>query len=96
MQNSEAHQEHEKELETKLILSSEIGKWNITINPIAEKNSNGVPWEFGYAACVSRVLGEVRRRHCTFCSENFAGGLEAYSGIGTWTGFTFSGTSQYI
>ena len=83
MPNSEDRQEHEKELETKLIRSSEIGKWNITVNPIAKKNVNGGALEFGYADGASRVLGEARGRHCTFCSENFAGGLEAYGGIGT-------------
>ena len=51
--NSVARKEREREIETKLILSSDIGQWNVAENFIGTKNVNGGPWEFGYAAGVS-------------------------------------------
>src|SRR5229473_4233131 len=45
-----SRQERKRELETKLILSSNVKGWNISENIIAEKNLTHAPWEFGYAA----------------------------------------------
>jgi hypothetical protein len=92
---SEARQEVEREIETKLILSSEIGEWNLSENIIGAKNVNGGRWEFGYAIGLSRPLAAYGRR-CTFCAQRFAAGLELYGGLGTWGDLTLRGTSQYI
>jgi len=93
--NSEARLEHEREIETKLILSSDIGRWNVSGNVIAVKNLHEGPWEFGYAVGVSRPLGAASGP-CTFCRQRFAAGVEVYGGLGEWGDVTFSGTSQYI
>ncbi len=94
--NSEARHEHEREIETKLILSSEIGNWNLSENFIGAKNLNGGQWEFGYAVGVSRPLAASTGKRCAFCRERFGAGVELYGGLGTWSKFTLRGTSQYI
>jgi hypothetical protein len=84
-------------METKLILSSNLNGWNVAGNFIAEKNLGGEPWEFGYAAAVSRPLSFVASaQECTLCRENFQAGVEFYGGLGTANDFTAHGTSQYI
>jgi hypothetical protein len=94
--NSEARQEHQHEIETKLILSSDFRGWNISENFIAEKNLGHEPWEFGYAAGASRPLRlAATPRPCNFCLENFLLGAEFYGGLGTSWNFTTSGTSHY-
>ena len=94
--NNIARHELENALETKLILSSEIGQWNLAGNFIGEKNLNGHPWAFGYTTGLSRPLAAATGKHCTLCSEKFAAGIELYGGLGEWGRFTLSGTSQYI
>jgi len=94
--NSEARHEHEREIETKLILSSDIGQWNLAENFLGVKNVHGGQWEFGYAVGVSRPLKAPVGNRCTFCAEKFAAGLELYGGLGTWSKFTLRGTSQYV
>jgi len=95
--NGEARRERKRELETKLILSSNLRGWNISENFIAEKNLSNEPWEFGYAAGVSRPLAlAASSRNCTFCRENFRIGVEAYGGLGDARHFTASGTSHYL
>jgi hypothetical protein len=95
--NGIARQEHEREIETKLILSSNVGGWNIAYNFIAEKNLAGEPWEFGYSAGVSRPLSFLASANeCVLCRENFQAGVEVYGGMGTTEQFTMHGTSQYI
>src|SRR5262249_34951650 len=79
--NSVTRHEHERELETKLILSSDIGLWNVAENFIGVKNLTGGPWEFGYAFGVSRQLAASTGKHCTFCSERFVAGVEVYGGL---------------
>jgi hypothetical protein len=77
-------EEHAHELEGRLILSSQVGRWNVSENFILEKNlseSEGV--EFGYAAAVSRPLGA------------FSVGVEVYGGLGT-TQPQFEQTRQFI
>lgn len=83
--NNETRREHDEEIEPRLILSSQIGEWNLTGNAIGEKNVQGGPWEFGYAAGVSKPL---RRK--------FAAGIEFYGGLGTTRDLTLSGTAHYI
>jgi hypothetical protein len=95
--NSEARLRRERELETKLILSSQIKGWNISENIIGVKNVHEGVWEFGYAFGVSRPLALAASANaCTFCRENFDAGLELYGGLGEWRNVTFRGTSQYI
>src|SRR5271154_360642 len=58
--NSAARREIEREMELKLILSSNVRGWNFSENFIAEKALNeSEPWEFGYALGVSRPLSLV-------------------------------------
>jgi hypothetical protein len=95
--NSESRAEHENEIETKLILSSNFKGWNASLNLIAEKNLANEPWEFGYAAGLSRPLALAARADpCTLCPENVAVGVELYGGLGTRHGFGFSNTSHYL
>jgi hypothetical protein len=95
--NSEASRERARELETKLILSSNLNGWNIAENLIAEKNLAGNPWEFGYAVAVSRPLVLLASAdECVLCRENFQAGVEFYGGLGTTERLTAHGTSQYI
>jgi hypothetical protein len=95
--NSLARREHKHEIETKLILSSNFKGWNISENFIAEINLSNQPWEFGYAAGVSRPLALAASPNpCHFCPENFVAGVEIYGGAGTAHQFTLSGTSHYL
>lgn len=95
--NRETRKERKHEIETKLILSSNYKGWNVSENFIAEKNLANEPWEFGYAAGVSRPLAlAASSKVCNFCRENFSAGVEFYGGLGTWHEFGFSRTSQYV
>jgi len=94
--NTEASKEHQHELETKLILSSDYKGWNISENFIGEKNLGHQPWEFGYAAGASRPLRlSATPETCNFCLENFVVGAEFFGGLGTSWNFTTAGTSHY-
>jgi hypothetical protein len=94
--NNVSRLEHDHEIETKLILSSDYKGWNISENFIAEKNLGHSPWEFGYAAGASRPLRlAATTRPCNFCAENFIGGIEFYGGLGTAKHLTLAGTSHY-
>jgi hypothetical protein len=90
--------EKARELEGKLILSSNAKGWNIAENFIMEKNltvEEGV--EFGYALGVYRPLGTIASgKACRFCRENFNAGLELYGGLGSTQQFGFSDTAHYI
>jgi hypothetical protein len=95
--NGEARLDRQRELENKLILSSNVRGWDISENLIAEKNLAAEPWEFGYAFGVSRPLRfEATPGPCTFCRENFAAGFEMFGGLGTWREFGLAGTSHYL
>jgi hypothetical protein len=95
--NAITRQEKKRELEAKLILGSNIRGWNISENFIAEKDVRHAPFEFGYAAAVSRPLAlAARPERCVFCPENFQVGVEMYGGLGTHDDFGLRGTSQYI
>lgn len=95
--NDEARREREREVELKLILSSNFKGWNVAENFIAVKNLAGEPWEFGYAVGVSRPLAlAASPKSCTFCRENFRAGVELYGGLGDRHRFTLSGTSHYL
>src|SRR5207248_1701054 len=61
--NAEARRERKREVEAKLILSS---------NFKGEKNITSAPWEFGYAVGISRPFRlAALPRPCTLCRENF-------------------------
>src|SRR3954452_20414115 len=75
--------EKKREVEAKLILSSNLRGWNLAGNLIAEKNLSGEPIEFGYAAGVSRPLTlAASPEPCSLCPENFSLGVELYGGLG--------------
>jgi hypothetical protein len=96
--NALARKEIEREMELKLILSSNYKGWNFSENFISEKSLNeSEPWEFGYAIGASRPLSLVSKgKQCFFCRENFAAGAELYGGLGTTDGFGWKQTSQYL
>ncbi len=96
--NSETRHETEREMETKLILSSNVRGWNFSENLIAEKVLNAPePWEFGYAFGANRPLALAASPHdCNFCRENFRAGFEMFGGLGDRHNFTTRGTSHYL
>jgi hypothetical protein len=95
--NQVARREKQREMETKLILGSYYRGWTIAENFIAEKNLAHAPYEFGYAAGISRPLAQAARPEaCNFCRENFQAGAEVYGGLGTWGGFGLRDTSHYV
>ena len=96
--NSILRADHQREIETKLILSSDVRGWNISENFIAEKNlAAGEPWEFGYSVGISRPLAlAASPKECTVCIENIRAGLELYGGLGDTDHTTLSGTSHYL
>ncbi len=95
--NALARRETEREIETKLIVSSNFVGWNLAENFIAEKNLVGDPWEFGYALGAARPLAlAASPKPCRLCRENFVAGFELYGGLGDWHRFTLSATSHYM
>ncbi len=95
--NAEARQEHDREIETKLILSSNVRGWDVSTNLIGEKNLAAEPWEFGYAFGASRPLAfAATPGRCTLCRENFSVGAEVFGGLGTSRQFGLAGTSHYF
>jgi hypothetical protein len=95
--NAEVRREKQREIEAKLILSSHFKGWTLAENFIAEKNVRHAPFEFGYAAGISRPLAlEARPDRCNLCPENFQLGVELYGGLGTHDNFGFRGTSHYV
>ena len=96
--NSELRQTHAHELETKLILSSNIHDWNIAENFIVEKNLSAEEgFEFGYALGLYRPLATLASgANCRFCRENFSAGMELYGGLGSTNAFGFHQTAHYL
>jgi len=95
--NSELSRTPAHELETKLILSSNVHDWNIAENFIVEKNfSADEGLEFGYALGVYRLSPAWPRRKLSFCRENFSAGVELYGGLGSTKGFGFHDTAHYL
>lgn len=90
--------EKAREIEGKLILSSNAKGWNISENFIVEKNlsaDEGV--EFGYALGVYRPLATLASgTDCRFCRENLFAGLELYGGLGSTEQFGFQNTAHYL
>lgn len=95
--NAEARREHKREIELKLILSSNTKGWNFSENIIAEKNLSNEPWEFGYALAASRPLAlKASAKRCNFCRQNFIVGAEMYGGLGDRHSFGLRDTSHYL
>ena len=95
--NSVLRKETVRELELKLILSSNYKGWNFTENTIATKNLSNQPWEFGYAMGASRPLALKGATHkCTLCAQRFVAGVEMYGGLGDRYSFGLHNTSQYL
>ena len=96
--NAIARQEHNHEMEFKLLLSKNFNGWNIAENTIATKNlTGGNPWEFGYAVGASRPLGlRASVERCNLCRENFIAGVEMYGGLGDRYSFGLHDTSHYL
>ncbi len=95
---SELRDEHARELEAKLILSSAVRGWNIAENVIVEKNlSEDEGFEFGYSVGVSRSLGGLASgTNCHLCRENFVAGAELFGGFGTTQDTTLRDTRHYL
>ena len=87
-----------REVEGKLILSSNVHSWNISENFIVEKNTlHGEPTEFGYALGISRPLATMASgKNCRLCAENFRAGMELYGGLGNTEVFGLPQTAQFI
>lgn len=96
--NAEARRNVNHELETKLIVSKDVGGWNFALNPLATKNLlPSEPWEFGYAAGASRPLAlKASASRCNLCLENFIAGVEMYGGLGDTEDFGLHQTSHYL
>lgn len=96
--NALLRQNHNHELEFKLLLSKTFKGWNVAVNPLATKNlSPSIPWEFGYAMGVSRPLAlKAAPQRCNFCPENVIAGVEMYGGLGDAEGFGLHDTSHYL
>ena len=95
--NSISRQQVVREIELKLILSSNYKGWNFTENTLAVKNLSNQPWEFGYALGVSRPLAMKGAAHrCNFCPQHFIAGVEMYGGLGDRASFGLHDTSQYV
>ena len=95
--NAEARKEHIHEIEMKLLLSSTFKGWNFTENTLAAKNLSNSPWEFGYALGASRPFAlKASAKRCTFCPQNFIGGVEMYGGLGDRHHFGLHDTSHYV
>jgi hypothetical protein len=94
---AEARREKKREVEFKLILSSDAKGWNFSENLIFEKNLTNSPWEFGYAMAMSRpVRLRASTRPCVVCAQNVTAGAELYGGLGDRYTLGLHNTSQYL
>jgi hypothetical protein len=97
MRNAVARRERTREMEFKLILSSNYEGWNFTENTIATKNLSNEPWEFGYAMEASRPLAMEGAAHrCNFCRQHFVAEVELYGGLDDRYSFGLRDTSHYL
>ncbi len=95
--NAVVRREHKREMELKLILSSNTKGWNFSENIITEKDLSNQPWEFGYALAASRPLGlQASAKRCNLCRQNFILGAEMYGGLGDRHSFGLRETSHYL
>ena len=95
--NAVLRQEHDQEMEFKLLLSSTVKGWNFVENSLAVKNLSNEPWEFGYALGASRPLAlKGSSTFCSFCRQNIIVGAELYGGLGDRYSFGLHETSHYF
>lgn len=95
--NGTAGMEKLREVELKVILSSNVKGWNFSENVIGEKNLSHAPWEFGYAVAASRPLRMMASANeCRFCAETVQVGVEMYGGLGDITSLGTHNTSHYF
>jgi len=95
--NRTARLEKKREVELKLILSSNARGWNFSENLIGEKNLAHAPWEFGYALAASRPLRlRASVGECRLCAENVQVGAEMYGGLGDVDSLGLHNTSHYF
>jgi hypothetical protein len=95
--NTALRQEHDHEMEFKLLLSSTVKGWNFVENSLAVKNLSNEPWEFGYALGASRPLAlKGSSTFCSFCKQNIIVGAELYGGLGDRYSFGLNNTSHYF
>ncbi len=87
-----------REIEAKIIVSSDIKNWNVAENFIAEKNLTADEgFEFGYSLGVAHPLSStISNTRCTLCRENFSAGAELYGGLGSTEVFGFKDTAHYV
>ncbi|MDP9039672.1 MAG: hypothetical protein M3O02_10435 [Acidobacteriota bacterium] len=94
--NAAARAEKKREVEAKLILSSDARGWNLAENFIAEKNIRHAPWEFGYALAAGRPLRLAASTGTGgFLRENFSAAVEMYGGLGSTQSLTLGRTAHY-
>ncbi|MDP9162422.1 MAG: hypothetical protein M3O09_19625 [Acidobacteriota bacterium] len=95
--NSQLNLSKVHELESKLILSSDVHDWNLAGNFIAAKNfSRNEGIEFGYSLGFSHPLRTLASgSECHFCRENFSAGAEFYGGLGSTLDFGLKDTAHY-
>jgi hypothetical protein len=95
--NRELRKLNNQELESKLILSSDVHDWNLAGNFIVAKNfSQSEGFEFGYSVGFSRPLATIASgSNCHFCRENVSAGMEMYGGLGSTLGFGLNDTAHY-
>jgi hypothetical protein len=96
--NGVLRQDHDHELEMKLLLSSTFKGWNVALNPIFTKNLlPSEPWEFAYAIGASHALAlKALPERCSWCRENFIAGVELYGGLGDTQSPGLHKTSHYL
>ncbi len=96
--NGVLRQEHDHELEMKVLLSSTFKGWNVALNPIFTKNLlPSEPWEFAYAIGASHPLAmKALPERCNLCRENFIAGVEMYGGLGDTQSPGLHETSHYL
>ena len=95
---AELNEEHEHEIEGKMIVSSAVRGWNVSENFIIEKNlSHDEGFEFGYSFGVARPLGGLASgTACRFCRENISVGAELYGGLGSTEEFARADQRHYL
>jgi hypothetical protein len=87
-----------REIEAKLILSSDIKAWNIAENFIVEKNlMEDEGFEFGYSVGIFHPLSKASSSdRCRLCRQNLSVGMELYGGLGSTDQFGFQETAHYL
>lgn len=96
--NASLRGQRDRELEGKLIFSSQHGDWEFAENLVLEKNLSAAEGlELGYSLGVARPLGGVAgATACRLCREALAVGVELSGGLGSTRRFGLQETPQYL